>query len=175
MMQDSETKETPCAAAQAAQTAQTDQPKCIGDEGVLSVVAPILLGKRFNEVMQENDRLKKKLAVLERVIHDKCDYANDLVWFARADPGRGSSTKHIQEVEQQHPQHVEAYHAAPDWQHGYNSACLALSRLLLDILHAEQAVADLNAQVEEDDPEAEPMTVADYVEQALEEYPFLDT
>lgn len=140
------------------------------------MVALILLDKRLNKVMQENDRLKKKLAVLERVIQDKCDYAHDLVWFARADPSRGSSAKHVQEVEQQHPQHVEAYRRAPSWQHGYNSACLALSRLLLDILHAEQAVADLNAQTDDDDPaEAAPMTVEDYIEHALEEYPLLDT
>lgn len=150
-------------------------PPCIGDEGVLSVVSKIMLDKRFNELAQENERLKKRLELLKTVITDKCGYADELVWYARSQPDNPVAQPAQRKVEVKWPQHVQKLtEDETNWQHGYNSACLALSRLLLDIVDADARVADLNAQ-DEDDEESPKMTTDDYIKQAIAEYPFLDT
>lgn len=132
--------------------------------------------------MAENARLKKfkqAIHVLKRVIADKCDFSDDLVWYGRSglhvtnnDPVAARARRRI---ERKYPAKVQEYKESPDWTHGYNSACLALSRLMLDVVDADEQVTAMNEQDKERGEEGEPWTVEVYIEQAIEEYPCLDT
>lgn len=151
----------------------------IGDEAVLSVVAPILLDKRFNEIMAENARLRATLARVRAGLAEKCGYALDLVWYARSAYPAEHPLK--QKISAKYPEQVAALVASEtNWQHGFNSGCLAARRLVTDLLGADRTVAKINANLEEDEDDdvqicQEGMTVEAYAEQVLEDFPMLDT
>src|SRR6185369_10771771 len=84
--------------------------KMVGDEGVLSVVARIMHDKRYCEIMDENFRLraetnmlKKKLAMIERIINEKCGPSQELVWYADASGENDGDIEKMENIEQRHP------------------------------------------------------------------------
>ena len=65
-----------------------------------------------------------------------------------------------------------------DWQHGYNSACLALSRLVNSIIKADDNLKMINKTIEDDDDDDNSdkmMTFDEYIQNEIDDYPSLDT
>lgn len=139
------------------------------------------------ELQDENKRLRERLELLEKVIKQKTDYAWDLVWYARSDPQEPIGEMHRREVEEKYPKEVKNLESKDsNWHHGFNSGCLALRNLFMEILHAEDTVAGINEDIEKeharidfdsDDEDTEPqlLTVDEYIKQIIDEYPQLDT
>jgi hypothetical protein len=89
----------------------------------------------------------RKKDVVSKVTHIEARYC-DLVWYARADktdpthPGRSA----IEHVRENNPEAVAALcGGSADWQHGFNSGCLAIARLVLGWLgtQTESSIAEL--------------------------------
>jgi len=144
---------------------------------------------RLNEVMQENARLKKKMEFIERIVDEKCGYSFDLVWYARSSSNAPAVVAARKRVEDKYPKEV-AEICDPDgdnWQHGFNSAVLGLSRLLTTVLKGDKFAKEVPKLAEEgrfpdeedEDFEEDPFDVdkafAEVVEQAMEEFPMLNS
>jgi len=118
---------------------------CIGDEGVLSVVAGIILDKRFNEIMQENARLKERLALIDEVLKDTVGFADHLVWYARF-RGDQATDQPRRRVEAEYSAEVkELVRDETNFVHGRNSGYLALSRLVRGLISADEEVVNINS------------------------------
>ena len=68
-------------------------------------------------------------------------------------------------VEEQYPDEIDAYRENPDWQHGFNSGCLAAMRYVMTALYPCEI---------EDEEEGGTFTYGG-LEDAKEEFPMLDT
>jgi hypothetical protein len=126
----------------------------------------------------ELERLESKMATLKLIIKEKCDYSFDLVWYARRRPEDFELAivrQNVAEVERKYPDHVRSYENNPNWTHGWNSAHLALSRLLLAIMSADEEVCKMNEVDEENGEDHHVYTVDDYIRDQIEEYPCLDS
>ena len=143
-------------------------PTLIGDTGVFPIVAKILQDVRLLEVMQENAKLKTRIATLEHHMDEKRDMFFELVAHARHDT--------LASIEHVYPKEVNALQEDETgfWQHGFNSGGLAVCRLFQSILHAEEQAKLMQEEEEEPWGEGE-WSEEDEIEQALEDYPFLDT
>jgi len=108
----------------------------------------------------------------------------DLVWYARKDESMrdGPAEEIMSCVEETYPDDMRRLDEYPDWQHGFNSGCLAAVRLFQEYLCVldstetqRQYYADaIESGVEEDD--SLPLVQEDDVlAEAEEEFPFLDT
>ena len=127
------------------------------------------------------------LRVIERTIlrmdHFEEKYY-DLVWYARKDEAmrHGAVGNKMQQIENNYIDDMYNLDTNPDWQHGFNSGCLAAVRLFQEYLGVLQNT-DIQRQhlqyaiqsgIEEGDgtPQIEE---ADVLDDAEEEFPFLDT
>ena len=130
--------------------------------------------ENINQIKEENGRLKKRLELIETVIKDKTDYSWDLVWYARSHPNEPLGEKGRQEVEEKYPEKVEELKGKDtNWHHGYNSAALALSRLVLGLIHAEEDAAKvINVG---GDSDCDGIPVEDMIQYEIEQYPMTDT
>lgn len=147
--------------------------KLIGDESVLFTVSKIMSDKRVCELMDENKNLKDRLKVLEDAIKTTCGHSWELVWYARSRPGECEDGK--LKVEQKYPKEVKKLiDDDTNWQHGFNSGLLAVSNLVKEIIHADETVKDANACIE-DDEDHQPLSLEDYIDQIVDEFPMLDT
>jgi hypothetical protein len=127
--------------------------------------------------VSELEGLEDQMCTLTRIIKEKCDYSFDLVWYARRQPEDFELAivrQNVAEVERKYPDHVCSFENNPDWTHGWNSSHLALSRLLLGIIDAEDEVRNINEASEENDEEHHVYSVDDCIRDQIEEYPFLD-
>ena len=104
----------------------------------------VVLNVSVNDVMDENEKLKKEVefykSVLEEIHDESHKYSEkycDLVWLARThnleDPN-GPNYKDTKELADKHKEDFEKLSSdAGDWHHGFNSGILALSRLFGDL------------------------------------------
>ncbi len=129
--------------------------------------------------LTELELLRKKLTFLETVIKSKCDYSFDLVWLARKRPEDLkllSVKRSIEKIETKYPDKVaELESDDSDWYHGYNSACLALSRLVLGILDVDKQVESWRINHDENQETGSYMTIDDCLKDLVDEYPMLDS
>jgi len=108
-------------------------------------------------MMRSNKRERVKKAIALMIEHCNDKYF-DLVWYARRDKSELIEKEQyeiihtMQKIEDKYPEEIKRLtdFESGDWEHGFNSGMLATSRLYLSM-------------IEED------------VEQALEEFPFLDS
>jgi len=107
--------------------------------------------------MRTNKRERVKKAI-ELMTENSCDKYFDLVWYARKDENklleeeRYDVLASMKKVEEKYPKETEELNDPElcDWSHGFNSGMLAASRLYLSMIEEN-------------------------VEQAIEEFPFLDS
>jgi len=130
-----------------------------------------------DDLIRVIDRTLTRLGSFEEKYHA-------LVWYARS-PSMGSeSAGSAKEIEAQYPDETERLSSSSgDWEHGFNSGCLAAARLFaayIDVLGYVDSVNE-HSRIEalEEDPddleEFAPFKEADAIEEAEEEFPFLDT
>ena len=78
----------------------------------------------------------------EELIDDLCDFAEKyekLVWFGRSGCRLDNHPEELKQavldaratVEERYPDEVDSYHQNGDFQHGFNSGCLAVARYVL--------------------------------------------
>ena len=87
---------------------------------------------------------------------------HDLVWYARSRPLENTeywegvdpqikegAAKNQQRIEKEYPDEVkrlseETFHTSPDWEHGFNSGCLASFRFASEVLEqgVDQTIQD---------------------------------
>ena len=139
-----------------------------------------------DEIIQVLRRTLQRIGIFERKYFQ-------LVWYARSDPKAEDLAVQQQEVETLYPKEIKALSGdSGDWEHGFNSGCLATARLFAEYLDVLRT-ADTNNQyfldqveADSDDGETESMTEAEIavsltnevqrvIEEAEEEFPFLDT
>ena len=127
------------------------------------------------------------LRVLERTILRMDQFEEkyfDLVWYARKDETmqNGPAGAKLQLIENYYVEEMRKLDENPDWQHGFNSGCLASVRLFQEYLGVLQNT-DIQIQhwrnaiqsgIEEDDG-SPPIEEADVLADAEEEFPLLDT
>ena len=95
--------------------------------------------------------MKKSDVLIELLAHEK-KYC-DLVWFARSNPEEQVGAAGRKRVIESHPEEVARLQGEhTDWEHGFNSGCLAAFRY---------AIGLLGTKVE--------------TEMAIRDFPFLDT
>lgn len=148
--------------------------------------------KEENELLnEENQRIRDTLNFVEREARFRSDYYCNLVWWARSDDplkqcpdildrqrcnlGEEKFIKFMQDVNNlSDPRHG-------DWNHGFNSGCLAMSRLLLSLTSiTEPRVWDTPDDGISTDSEGEPKepfveSVDAQREDALNRFPSLDS
>ncbi len=102
---------------------------------------------------KKRERVKK---AVELMISNCTGKYFDLVWYARCDQQKRleeecyEALNACQRIQKQYPEEVEALGEDDNWSHGFNSGMLAASRLYLSMIE-------------------------DNVEQALEDFPELDS
>jgi hypothetical protein len=134
-----------------------------------------LIARKDPTEVSELDGLEDQMCTLTLIIKEKCDYSFDLVWYASRRPEDFELAIVRAEVERKYPDHVRSFENNPDWTHGWNSAHLALSRLLLAIINADEEVHKMNEMDQMDGEEHHLYTVDDYIRDQIEEYPCLDS
>lgn len=118
----------------------------IGDVAVLSVVAPILLDERLNEIMVKNAWLEKQnvqfvacLVHIQRLL-GQCAYADAVMWYVLSDLPDDHPKKRA--VLAQYPDRVAALKASEDnFVMGYYSGTMAVSNYIEKIIGAHVALA----------------------------------
>src|SRR5580704_1191931 len=110
--------------------------------------------KRENEELKkeksENEHLKKIIQEIERGLNSNCGYAADLVWCGHFS---NASVAKQRQIEVNHPKEVKKLlEDDRNWQHGFNSGCLATSRMVKGIIHAKEIADELNQDNMEDVP-----------------------
>jgi|GEM_PF-2730420 len=127
-----------------------------------------------DDLIRVIDRTLTRLGSFEEKYHA-------LVWYARS-PSMGSeSAGRAKEIEAQYPDETERLSSSTgDWEHGFNSGCLAAARLFaayIDVLGYVDSVNE-HSRIEalEEDPDSleefAPFKEADAIEEAEEEFPF---
>ncbi len=94
---------------------------------------------------------------VDKIVNELEQKYFDLVWYIRnrKHSKNPASKKLLLEIEEKYPEEIEEFSEDDEgWIHGFNSGCLAMSRLLRDIYNAKS----------DDD-----------IESSMEEFPFLDT
>jgi hypothetical protein len=105
--------------------------------------------------LRKRERIKETIKLMTE---NSCNKYFDLVWYARKDENKLLEEERyeilalIKKIEEKYPIEIKELndYNLSDWSHGFNSGMLAASRLYLYM-------------IEED------------IEQAIEEFPFLDT
>jgi hypothetical protein len=130
-----------------------------------------------DDLIRVIDRTLTRLGSFEEKYHA-------LVWYARS-PWMGTeSAGRAKEIAAQYPDETEQLSSSTgDWEHGFNSGCLAAARLFaayIDVLgYVDSVNQHSRMQALEEDPdnleEFVPFEEADAIEEAEEEFPFLDT
>lgn len=133
--------------------------------------------KTENDLITENKKLKRTLLLIEKAIKNKCGYAEDLVWYARSKKDQKAGKEHRIYVENKYPKQVkELIDDNSNWVHGFNSGCLAVSRLVLSLAHSETEFEESKLDEEKfPDDVSEPSTFKDHVKSILDDFPWLDT
>ena len=127
----------------------------------------VVLNVSVNDVMDENEKLKKEIefykSVLEEIHDESHKYSEkyfDLVWLARThnlENPNDPNYKHTRELADKHKEDFEKLSSdAGDWHHGFNSGILALSRLFGDLSDMDPPyIYDKDQYEGEEDEEAE--------------------
>lgn len=102
--------------------------------------------------MKKPERIKESVKLMIENDEKYCS----LVWYARCDQQKRleeecyEALKKCKEIEEKYPEEIKALGEDDNWSHGFNSGMLAASRLYLSMIEEN-------------------------VEQAIEEFPFLDS
>jgi hypothetical protein len=95
---------------------------------------------------------------IESLLKEQDNKYFELVWYARNVIGIGCepSTASAPDISERYPNETAELHSDyPDWAHGFNSGCLAMVRLIMGATYV--------------------MSTEDRIQEALDEFPFLDT
>jgi hypothetical protein len=158
-------------------------------ESALNIVAQHEEGDEIKRLRDENQKLKAALDAVEKEMTEKSEYYRNLVWYANRGPGEqekycpqfwdkmkkllggGKSKRYKKFLKECNALSGES----GDWNHGFNSGCLAMSRLALGLAETE------DEEFEDGDEDSETgenivhiFSAEDRRREALEEFPFLD-
>jgi hypothetical protein len=86
-------------------------------------------------------------------LNEKEEKYFDLVWYARSNPNNidvKGVRENIQRITEKYPEEMEKLYEDGDWQHGFNSGCLAAFRYITLLIAegkelAEQEFPDLDS------------------------------
>lgn len=150
----------------------------------LNIVANHNEGEELKRLKEENARLRDALNFVQQTASDKSDYYFDLVWFARSPnplqwvPNffEDTRSKLGEEKFVKFRRDIEALSSphAGDWNHGFNSGCLAMARLLGE-LSAITEPRSWDDNGGDSDEEENVESIDEQRQNALSEFPFLDT
>lgn len=150
--------------------------KCVRDESSLMMrVSGILTDKRVCELMIENKELRDRLQFVEDALKKTCGHADDLVWYARRQNTHDEEWR--ERLNKKYPEELKAYEECDtNWQHGFNSGCLAVYRLVSEILHADETAKEFENNDDCDYNGKRYIITADSIkQQAVDNFPSLDT
>ena len=139
---------------------------------------------------QEDKSMKNSRKEILDILAEYEDKYFDLVWYARKQPVenkeywdkvrkdiREGAFECMKKVEAKYPKEVKALSeetriSSPDWEHGFNSGCLAAFRFAVTTLQKSEEYEDCFLEELEEDDEFE---LPSPIDLAIEEFPFLDT
>tara|TARA_A100001035_G_C27624995_1_gene427222 strand:+ start:352 stop:801 length:450 start_codon:yes stop_codon:yes gene_type:complete len=139
---------------------------------------------------QEDKSMKNSRKEVLDILAEYEDKYFDLVWYARKHPIedkdywdkvpkdiREGAFECMKKVEAKYPREVKSLSeetgiSSPDWEHGFNSGCLAAFRFAVTTLSKSEEYEDCFLEELEDDDEFE---LPSPIDLAIEEFPFLDT
>ena len=139
---------------------------------------------------QEDKSIENSREEVLDILAEYEDKYFDLVWYARKQPKenkeywdkvrediREGAFKCMKKVEAKYPKEVKALSeetriSSPDWEHGFNSGCLAAFRFAVTSLSKSEEYEECFLEELEDDDEFE---LPSPIDLAIEEFPFLDT
>ena len=139
---------------------------------------------------QEDKSMENSREEVLDILAEYEDKYFDLVWYARKQPVenkeywdkvrediREGAFKCMKKVEAKYPKEVKALSeetriSSPDWEHGFNSGCLAAFRFAVTTLSKSEEYEECFLEELEDDDEFE---LPSPIDLAIEEFPFLDT
>ena len=133
----------------------------------------------IRKLKEEVVLLKSKLERISTITRAKSELSDALVSYARK-----KDKTCVRSVEVMYPDATATLNGKEGkktalWTHGFNSGVLGLSRLMLEVLHAEEDIAQMDAdnESETDDDRDLPLSerVALRVQDAMDVYPNLDT
>ena len=157
-----------------AKTIGEEASPCIGDETVLATLARVMADKRVCELMRENKILRATLESVETALDSSCGHVLDLVWYARSSSTEPLAATARERVETKWPTEVaKLQEDDSNWQHGFNSGCLAVMRLVSSVIEAEATAKVVNEEPTDEDGVA--YTADEAIQQAIEDFPELDT
>ena len=146
----------------------------IGNDAMLPTVSAIMMDKRVCELQEENKKLKETVQFIKDALTEKCGHVWDLVWYARSRPEEKLGEAGRAAVREKYPEEVKKLQGElGNWQHGFNSSCLAVHNMITSILEAERVVKDLNEM--EEDFKSAPLTLDSYLADTLRDFPMMDT
>jgi hypothetical protein len=148
----------------------------------LNVVVNHNEGEELKRLNAENARLRETLQAVKDAAEEKADYYFDLVWYARnPDPLKWVPNffkdKREKLGEEKFEEFMKDIHslagAEGSWNHGFNSGCLAMARLLKELSSITKPRVWDDDGSDVDDSYVE--SVEEQRQGALAEFPFLDT
>ena len=150
---------------------QQEKNTCIGDEAVLVTLSKVWEDKKVCDLINENKALHDQIKFVEKALEKTCGYAEELVSFARKE----EPELHQARVKKMYPKELKALQKdETNWQDGFNSACLATSRLVCETLDVEETAECLNYHPNPKDETA--IIPAEQIrQQIIEDFPSLDT
>ena len=148
----------------------------------MSDALAVVLGQQRNEELvklrSENAKLKEALCDVSARANTKSEYYFQLVWLAREQEGDDDRLSNVSLQKTISDMGCQSEFAVDvdklrgecgDWYHGFNSGVLAASRLFNELASATHDIIIDYGEGEE------PYTVEQQRENALEEFPMLDT
>jgi hypothetical protein len=171
-------------------------PHMIGDTAALFTVSRILSSQRLIELRKENEKYKQTIDSINRVLQEKCESAEDLVWFARhpnceiwldeQDEFQGGCDECTKVVKKWPSETKELYKDRNNWEYGFNSGVLGVRRMIKTVLDAhnmanpdaEDDIAREHNAESQGEQAFEPCTYEkaykNVIDGAISDFPFLD-
>ena len=147
-----------------------------GDDAAFKALSIVVGETKNGEILDKLKEYREACEAVDKQIRSMMGLYDTLVWTARSSlPNRleiGSRNLPVDEVERYHDEVARLSGPAGDWHHGFNSGVLGTLRLVSDLQGAE----DLAQRFNEDYDDDENLCTAESLrEQAIEEFPRLDT